>query len=58
MIWKLEAFIQIGPVIFHKKFLTTHVAFNSLDETKYFTSIYNFLPIFGGAILKNTLWGT
>ena len=41
MILKLYSFNQIGSFIFHKKFLTTRVAVNFLDETIYSTSIYH-----------------
>ena len=40
MILKLKSIIQIGTFIFHKKFLTTHVPVNFLDEIRFFTSIY------------------
>ena len=40
MILTLKSFIQLGPLIFHKKFLTPYVAVNFLDETKYSISIY------------------
>ena len=36
-----KSFIQVGTFIFHKKFLTTRVPSNSLDETKYSTSRYH-----------------
>ena len=36
MILKLKSFIQIGTFIFHKKFLTTRVAVNFLDEKNIF----------------------
>ena len=49
MIWTLEAFIQIGPIIFHKKFLTMHVTVNFLEETKYSTSIQGFFKCVFGA---------
>ena len=41
MILKLKSIIQIGTFIFHKKFLTTRVPVNFLDETRFSTSIYN-----------------
>ena len=39
MILKLNSFIQIGTYIIHKKRLTSHAAFNFVDETRYCTSI-------------------
>ena len=39
MILKLKSFIQIGTLIIHKKRLTSRVAINFLDETRYCTSI-------------------
>ena len=39
MILKLKSFIQIGTYIIHKKQLTSHVAINFVDETRYCTSI-------------------
>ena len=41
MILKLKPFIQIGTFIFHKKFLTTRVPVNFLEETRFSTSIYH-----------------
>ena len=41
MILKLKSFIQIGTFIFHKKFHTTRVPVNFLDETRFSTSIYH-----------------
>ena len=41
MILKLKSFIQIGTFIFLKKFLTTHVPVNFLEETRFSTSIYD-----------------
>ena len=38
MILKLKSFIQIGTYIIHKKRLTTRVAINFVDETRYCTS--------------------
>ena len=57
MTLKLKSLIQTGTVIFHKKFLTPHVAVYLFDETWYSTSIYHLVSQFGGTILKNTLWG-
>ena len=57
MILKLKSFIQIGTFIFLKKFLTTRVAVNFIDETIYSTSIYHYVPHVGDQILENTLWG-
>ena len=39
MILKLKSFIQIGTYITHKKRLTSRVAINFVDETRYCTSI-------------------
>ena len=39
MILKLKCFIQIGTLIIHKKRLTSRVAINFVDETRYCTSI-------------------
>ena len=39
MILKLKSFIQIGTYIIHKKRLTSRVAINFVDETRYCTSI-------------------
>ena len=39
MILKLTSFIQIGTFIIHKKRLTSRVAINFVDETRYCTSI-------------------
>ena len=39
MILKLKSFIQIGTFIIHKKRLTSRVAINFVDETRYCTSI-------------------
>ena len=44
---EVKIFIQIGTFIFHKKFFTTRVPVNFLDETRYSTSIYH---------LDNPLW--
>ena len=41
MILKLKSFIQIDTYIIHKKRLTSHVAINFVDETRYCTSISN-----------------
>ena len=41
MILKLKCLNQIGPLIYHTKFLTPHIAVNLLDETKYSSSIYH-----------------
>ena len=41
MILKLRSFIQIDTFIFNKKFLTSRVAVNFLDETRHFPSIYH-----------------
>ena len=42
MILKLKSFIQIGTYIIHKKRLTSRVAINFVDETRYCTSINHF----------------
>ena len=47
MILKLKSFIQIGTYILHKKFLTTRVPVNFLEDTRFSTSIYH---------LDNPLW--
>ena len=39
MILKLKSFIQIGTYLIHKKRLTSRVAINFLDDTRYCTSI-------------------
>ena len=39
MILKLKPFIQSGTYIIHKKRLTSRVAINFVDETRYCTSI-------------------
>ena len=39
MILKLKSFIQIGTYIINKKRLTSRVAINFVDETRYCTSI-------------------
>ena len=41
MILKLKSFIQIDTYIIHKKRLTSRVAINFVDETRYCTSINN-----------------
>ena len=41
MILKLKYFIQIGTFIFYKKFLTTRVPVNFLEETRLSASIYD-----------------
>ena len=41
MILKLKSFIQIGTYILHKKFLTTRVPVNFLEDTRFSTSIYH-----------------
>ena len=41
MILKLKSFIQIGTYIIYKKRLTSRVANNFEDETRYCTSIYH-----------------
>ena len=41
MILQFKSFNQIGTFIFHKKFLTTRVLVNILDETRYSTAIYH-----------------
>ena len=38
---EVKYFIQIGTFIFHKKFLTTRVPVNFLEETRFSTSIYH-----------------
>ena len=38
---KLKSFIQIATFICHKKFLTTRVSVNFLEETRFSTSIYH-----------------
>ena len=46
MILKLKSFIQIGTYIIHKKRLTSRVAINFVDETRYCTSINHlFTPL-------------
>ena len=39
MILKWKSFIQMGTYVIHKKRLTSRVAINLVDETRYYTSI-------------------
>ena len=46
MILKSKSFIQIGTYIIHKKRLTSRVAINFVDETRYCTSINHLDTLF------------